>query len=250
MRPAEGFDLGGGPDVCLLLHGLTGSPAEVRPVGEALAKAGMRSLGPLLPGHGTRPEDLFGKTRLDLLDAAEQALDGISGARRVFLCGLSAGALLAMHLAARSPGIRAVALLAPAVAFSHATWLFAEVLGRLPLAPRVLLPKGARDVAVVDDREQVAQAYSAVPLSWGRELRLLAASALQVAPQVRAPALVLSGGRDRTVSLAAARKLALRLGSPKPVRTRVFPASGHLLPLDGDGALVCDEVVRFFLGGK
>ncbi|HEY2031785.1 MAG TPA: alpha/beta fold hydrolase, partial [Myxococcales bacterium] len=244
------FDLGGGQDVCLLLHGLTGSPAEVRPVGEALARAGMRSVGPLLPGHGTRPEDLFGKTHLDLLRAAESALRGLAGARRIYLCGLSAGALLAIHLAARAPDIRAVALLAPAVAFSHATWLFAEVLGRLPVAPRVLLAKGARDVAVADDRESVAQAYTAVPLSWGRELRLLAASAREVAPEVRAPALILSGGRDRTVSPAGAQKLALRLGSPKPVRTRVFPASGHLLPLDRDSAEVCDEVVRFFVGGK
>jgi len=250
MPPGEAFDLGGGQDVCLLLHGLTGSPAEVRPVGEALARAGMRSVGPLLPGHGTRPEDLFGKTRLDLVQAAEDALRAVTGARLVYLCGLSAGALLAIHLAARTRGIQAVALLAPAVAFSHSSWLFAEVLGRLPLAPRVLLPKGARDVAVVDDRERVAQAYTAVPLSWGRELRLLAASAREVAPEVRAPALILSGGRDRTVSLAGARTLAVRLGSPKPVRTRVFPRSGHLLPLDQDSAEVCDEVVRFFVGGK
>ncbi|HEY2031892.1 MAG TPA: alpha/beta fold hydrolase, partial [Myxococcales bacterium] len=245
MAPGEAFDLGGGQDVCLLLHGLTGSPAEVRPVGEALARAGMRSVGPLLPGHGTRPEDLFGKTHLDLLRAAEAALRGLAGARRIYLCGLSAGALLATHLAAQAPDIRAVALLAPAVTFSHTTWLFAEVLGRLPVAPRVLLPKGARDVAVADDRESVAQAYTAVPLSWGRELRLLAASARKLAPEVRAPALILSGGRDRTVSSAGARELALRLGSPKPVRTRIFPASGHLLPLDRDSAEVCDEVVRF-----
>jgi len=250
MRPAEGFDLGGGQDVCLLLHGLSGSPAEVRPVGEALAKAGMRSVGLLLPGHGTRPEDLFAKTRFDLLEAAEDALRGLAGARRTYLCGLSAGALLAIHLAATVPGIRALALLAPAVAFSHATWLFTEVLGRLPVAPRVLLPKGARDVAAGDDREQVAQAYTAVPLSWGRELRLLAASARKLAPQVRAPSLILSGGRDRTVSVAGARRLALRLGSPKPVGMRVFPASGHLLPLDGDSREVCDEVVRFFSGGN
>jgi carboxylesterase len=250
MAPAEGFDLGGGQDVCLLLHGLTGSPAEVRPIGEALARAGMRSVGPLLPGHGTRPEDLFGKTRFDLLRAAENALHGLAGARRIYLCGLSAGALLAIHLAAATPELAAVALLAPAVGFARSTWLFTQVVGRLPLAPRVLLAKGARDIAAADDREQVPSAYAAVPIAWGRELRLLAESARKLAPQVRARAMILSGGRDHTVSLAAARELAGRLGSPQPVPVRVFPQSGHVLPLDGERAEVCDEVVRFFQGGK
>src|SRR6185436_16652224 len=96
---ADPFALGSGPDACLLLHGLTGSPAEVRPVGEALARAGFRAVGPVLPGHGGRAEDLYTVRRSDLIHAAEAALLGLSGARRIFICGLSAGALLTIHLA-------------------------------------------------------------------------------------------------------------------------------------------------------
>src|SRR2546428_10389277 len=92
--PADPFALGDGPDACLLLHGLTGSPAEMRPVGEALAAAGFRALGPLLPGHGTTPEDLVVTTRDDLVQAAESALLSLQGARRLFLCGLSVRRLL------------------------------------------------------------------------------------------------------------------------------------------------------------
>src|SRR5437016_5161881 len=98
---AEPFSLGGGDLACLLLHGLTGSPAEVRPVGEALAKAGFRAVGPLLPGHGTTPQDLEVVTRADMLDAAREALLSLRGARRVYLCGLSMGALLVVYLAAK-----------------------------------------------------------------------------------------------------------------------------------------------------
>src|SRR5438105_2148507 len=97
--PAASFALGDGPDACLLLHGLTGAPSEVRPVGEALAKAGMRAVGPLLPGHGTSAEDLNGIGRRDLESAARRELDRLSGARRTFVCGLSMGALLALRLA-------------------------------------------------------------------------------------------------------------------------------------------------------
>jgi carboxylesterase len=255
MPPAEAFALGDGPDVCLLLHGFTGSPAEVRPLGEALARAGIRSLGPLLPGHGTNPEDLFTTTHAELVQAAESALLGLRGSRRVFLCGLSAGALLAIHLASRSwlreglPDLTAMALLAPAVEFSGATWLYAEVLGRLPALP-VLLSKGARDISEVDDREREATAYSAVPMRWGRELRELSAAAQKLAPRVRIPTIILQGGKDRTVSVAGARKLSRMLGTVHQPEVRLFPGSGHVLPLDRDRDAVCAQVVQFFLDQK
>ena len=49
-------DVGGSGPAVLCLHGLTGTPYEVRPPAEALAEAGFACLGPLLPGHGTHPD--------------------------------------------------------------------------------------------------------------------------------------------------------------------------------------------------
>ncbi|HZX96523.1 MAG TPA: alpha/beta fold hydrolase [Myxococcales bacterium] len=251
--PADPFALGDGPDACLLLHGLTGSPAEVRPVGEALARAGFRAVGPLLPGHGTSPEDLYVTTRADLLHAAETALLSLHGARRIFLCGLSVGGLLAIHLAARSwvpeglPEPRALALLAPAIEFAGTTWFFANVLGRLPALP-FIVGKGARDIQdEPDEREKVPAAYSAVPLRWGPELLALSREAQQLARRVRAPALILHGALDRTVAPAGSRKLQRLLASPR-VESHVLQRSGHVLPLDVESAEVCERVLSFFQG--
>ena len=36
------FELGIGPGACLLVHGFTGTPWDVRPLGEALARGGFR----------------------------------------------------------------------------------------------------------------------------------------------------------------------------------------------------------------
>src|SRR3954468_6570794 len=256
---ADPFALGDGPDACLLLHGLTGSPAEVRPVGEALAAAGFHAVGPLLPGHGTTPEDLDTTTRGDLLQAAQSALLSLQGARRVFLCGLSLGGLLAIHLAARSwlreglPDFSAIALLAPAIEFAGATWLFANVIGRLPALP-IILNKGARDLAAggspgtePDERERVVDSYSAIPMRWGRELRALSREAQKLAPRVRAPTLVLHGALDRTVSVSGSRRLSRLLASSQ-VEVRVLPRSGHVLPLDAESAEVCASIVSFFQG--
>jgi carboxylesterase len=42
----------------LLVHGFTGSPPSMRPWGEFLHSKGYTVRVPLLPGHGTKPEDL------------------------------------------------------------------------------------------------------------------------------------------------------------------------------------------------
>jgi len=251
--PADPFTLGDGPDACLLLHGLTGSPAEVRPVGEALAAAGIRAYGPLLPGHGTTPEDLYTTTRADLLHAAESALLSLRGARRLFLAGLSMGSLLAIHLAARPwireglPDFAALALLAPAIEFSGSTWLFANVLGRLPALP-LILAKGGRDLrAEPDERQKVDASYAAIPMRWAGELRALSQEARTLARRVRAPTLVMQGALDRTVSPSGSRRLARLLGSAQ-VEVRMLPKSGHVLPLDVESAEVCRGIVSFFQG--
>jgi carboxylesterase len=267
--PAAPFSLGDGADACLLLHGLTGAPYEVRPVGEALARAGFRAVGPLLPGHGTLPGDLETVTRGEMLDAAQEALLSLQGARRVYLCGLSMGALLAIRLAAKGfarrgvPPVSALALLAPAVRMAGLTWVFTQIVGRLPAGPG-LIGKGARDIQALgiappDDRvpgERAARAagavpadgsYTEVPWRWGRELRLMSEEAFTVARRVRARALILHGALDRTASVAGARRLARQLGGPASVR--VFPRSGHVLPLDLEGAAVCEAIVSFFREG-
>ena len=243
-RPADPFSLGDGPDACLLLHGLTGSPAEVRPVGEALARRGFRALGPRLPGHGTSPEDLYTVSRQQMIDAAESALLSLQDARRIFICGLSMGALLTLHLAAHHEGlpeVAAVALLAPAIEFNGPTWFFAEILGRLPALPFIV--GKSRDVqggTKLDDGS-----YDAIPLRWGPELHELSRYGLKLAHRVRAPALIVQGALDKTVAPAGAKKLLRELASPHK-ELRILPRSGHVLPLDVESDEVCRLVVQHF----
>ena len=64
---AEPFYFDGSSTGALLIHGFTGAQREVRPLGEALAAAGMTALGVRLAHHGTRPEDMFRSHRHDWL---------------------------------------------------------------------------------------------------------------------------------------------------------------------------------------
>ena len=58
LDPSE-FVLTAGPIGVLLIHGFPGSPVEMRLIGEYLNEREMTVLAPLLPGHGTTPEDLY-----------------------------------------------------------------------------------------------------------------------------------------------------------------------------------------------
>ena len=260
--PGDPFALGRGPDACLLLHGFTGSPYEVRPVGELLARHGFHAIGPRLPGHGRGPQALLEVDRRDLLEFARDELRALRGARRVFICGLSAGALLAVELAATlrlrdgDPDLCALALLAPAVRFLGTSALFADVFGRLPFPRSVTLAKGPRDTALAlpgpDPSRPLVPgvdpdgSLTRIPLGWARELHLLSQEAFALAHRVRMPSLILHGARDQTTDPRGARLLADELASPT-VELRIFPESGHLLPIDREGAQVCEAVVDFFL---
>ena len=55
LRPEAGTETG---SVALCLHGLTGTPYEVRPVAEALVSRGVRAVGIWMAGHNGTVDDL------------------------------------------------------------------------------------------------------------------------------------------------------------------------------------------------
>ena len=81
------FDLAGDAGssaAALCLHGLTGTPYEVRPLGEALAQRGVRAFGPALPGHNETPEQLARTRHQDWVGAAREHVTKLrSGHERV-----------------------------------------------------------------------------------------------------------------------------------------------------------------------
>ena len=94
----------------LLFHGFTATTAEMRPVATAFHDAGLTVSAPLLPGHGTRPQDLNRVRWQDWTSAAEAAYQDLAArCERVVVGGESMGAVVALGLAARHPdaGVKA-----------------------------------------------------------------------------------------------------------------------------------------------
>jgi carboxylesterase len=229
MTGAEPFDYAGNRIGCLLIHGLTGTPFEVRELGRRLAAAGYTVSGPALAGHATcladmeptRWEDWYGS-----VTAAYQRLRAQCDA--VFPIGLSLGGLLALHLAAHEPVDGVVAVSAP---FGLRHWLI-PFFQRFPILFRIVprMPKDRHGGDTLDPRI-VAQhpEYRAYPT------RCVASMVLDLIPhltgelsRVQAPALLIQSRGDRTIPAESIGEFHARLGSSDKQMVWI-DKSGHLI---------------------
>jgi carboxylesterase len=225
------FELRGGPDAALLLHGLTGSTFEIAPVARALHASGVRCLAPVMAGHGGEPRDLLGVSWSEWVAKARRDLARLEGARRTWVVGCSMGALVACALAHDHPErVDGLVLLAPALQLQLAGRIGA-FLGALPPLSRFVVPKAAG--SDVRDPEMRARnpGLSGVPLGALAELRALQRHVDGQLPGIAAPALVVMGRHDHTVDAAGVRRLAHRIGSG-PAELLVLEESAHLVGID------------------
>jgi carboxylesterase len=238
------FELPGGPDSVLLLHGLTGSTFEMHPVALALAGAGYRCLVPRMAGHDGAAADLAGVPWTEWVAKAWRDLRRLEGARRTFVVGCSMGALVACALAHDHPErVDGLALLSPALELAWSGRIGA-LLGQTAVLSHLVVPKSAGSDVRDDAMRAANPGLDGVSLSAVAELHAFAAQVDRMLPGIAAPALVLAGGKDRTVTVAGARRLARRIGSG-PAEVVVLPESGHLVGIDVDREEVADRVVRF-----
>jgi carboxylesterase len=86
----------------LLVHGFTGSPASMRPWAEYLNTHGYTVNVPLLPGHGTKVEDLNLVKWQEWPAKVESELQSLlATCEKVFLIGFSMGGTTSLNIAAR-----------------------------------------------------------------------------------------------------------------------------------------------------
>lgn len=109
------YKIAGGRVGVLLIHGLCGTPAEMRFVANGLARAGYTVHCPKLAGHAGSEDEIKSSTWQDWYESAEQALFELRKECDVVIAGgLSTGALLSLLLAARHPDkVQATTLFAP-----------------------------------------------------------------------------------------------------------------------------------------
>jgi carboxylesterase len=239
------FELTGGPIGCLLIHGFTGAAVEMRPMGEYLAGRGLTVSAPLLPGHGTTPEDLNRTTWQDWYGHVEGAFAGLRGkCERVFVVGFSLGSLLALHLAAHHD-MAGLAVLSPALLVRD--W-------RIRLVPllRYVIKSMPKDPdpqhSDMTDKEAVKGfwSYDLYPVPAAYQVYLLQKVVRPELGRIRTPALVIYATGDMSIHPRSGPTLYNKIGSPDKEQL-VLHNSGHGIVLDAEREVVFEKTYAWIM---
>lgn len=234
------FTLSGGHAGALLIHGFTGATPEMRPLGEYLHQRGLTVVAPLLPGHGTRVEDMNRVHWESWTDHVEAALAWLQQrCDTVFVGGLSMGGLLALHLAAQSPEIAGLLLYAPALRLNNRLLPLAG-LAKHFLATR---PKGAKHHADPATDARV-WSYDDHPVGAAAQLQRGQRAVRAILPSVVCPTLVFHANGDAMVPAAAAREVIAGIGSDD-AQLVTLDGSGHCLTVDAQWEQVAEQSWSF-----
>ncbi|RKT18368.1 esterase/lipase [Streptomyces sp. 1114.5] len=227
---AEPYRHRGGPVGVLLCHGFTGSPQSLRPWAEDLAAAGYTVSLPLLPGHGTRWQDMqltrwedwYAEVERELLTLADEC-------EQVFVFALSMGGALALRLAAlHGPTVSGLVLVNPSVRADTPASVLLPVLRHLvPSVPGIV-----NDIAKAGSTEV---GYHRTPLHAAWSLSRLWREVQRRLPEVTQPVLLFHSPQDHVVSPANSELVLARISSTD-VTERLCGRSFHVATLDHDAA--------------
>jgi carboxylesterase len=233
----------------LLIHGLTGTPYEMRYLGEQLAARGVRVRGVKVAGHAGLPEEL-GAVSYD--NWYESAVNGLEELRQygepIVVVGLSMGAVLASRLTAdQSESIAGLTLLAPAFFLPMSTTVALKglraVLGSFVDLIYLYNPgySGIHDMAA----RSVHPTMRLMALSAPLKLLDLSTLVRPMLPRITQPALVIHARRDQTCPMRRNVEYVMKhLGSAEK-RAVKLEESYHVITVDSEKQRVADEVGEF-----
>lgn len=252
--------IAGGKVGVLLLHGLCGTPAEMRFVAMGLGRAGYTVHSPLLAGHGGNRQDIVKTNWKDWYRSAELALDELlETCDTVIVGGLCLGAILALHLAANHPGkVRGVALFSPTLWING--WAIQWYMRLLALVPwkwlaNLIQFKDTESLGIKCPRvrEFVRTALAAsdgsqmgttgTPAAMVLEHRWMVKAARKLLKRVKQPTLIMHSRQDDHADLNNATYLQREMTGL--VNLVVLEDSYHMITLDKERHVVVDHTKAF-----
>jgi carboxylesterase len=229
--PGEGDNAKTG---CLVTHGFTGTPKEVRWLGEYLNRQGYTVCGVRLNGHATKPEDMIRSRWQDWLLSIEDGYNLLrSCTEQVFLLGLSMGGMLSLTMASRLPVRGVVAMSTPYDLPSTLIpfWAIRFLSQFKPYLRKGKVP-GSGWFDPVAYKQHVA--YPLNPIRSGVELKTLINEMHAALPKVHMPVLLIHSRDDDYVVRDSMEKIHAALGS----------VDKQMLWVEGGGHVITEEPTR------
>lgn len=245
----------------LLIHGMTGAPAEMKMLARRLYRHGFTISAPQLAGHGADEAALLRTSWRDWLESARKAYLELSAeVEQVYVAGVCAGGALGLRLAADHPQIAGAAVYS--MTFEYDGWNMPRIMAVAPLMHLVAALPGVRRLSFAEPypfglkderlREWAARspdnyidgALDRMPLGALCQLYRLGRHIETIGDQVRTPTLILHAREDDMSHPRNAWRLRDALGGP--VEVRLLDDSYHMIHVDRERLRVADMTAEFF----
>ncbi|MFA5271760.1 MAG: alpha/beta fold hydrolase [Candidatus Omnitrophota bacterium] len=253
----------------LLIHGITGTPSEMRYLAKAINRAGYTVLCNTLPHHCQSLEELKKATWQEIVDLCARDLAFLKKkCGKVFVGGLSMGALVSMHLAYKYPSdVSGIIALAPTLLYDG--WAVHKGQMLLPLAWHIPYfryridihenpPYGLKDENL---RSVIHAFYSNAPKADSSDKVVMFGSPFfplaslyqhhqfskvvkKEMPRIKTPILIMHAKEDDMTSIKNARYCFNRIGSLDKSLI-VLEDSYHMITIDKEREKVALEAIKF-----
>jgi len=218
----------------LLIHGFTGTPSEMRFLGEFLRDKGYTVKGILLKGHGTTLDDM---RKCSYRDWIRGTVEGYKSLKQEcdegFAVGLSMGGLLSLYLA-RNYDIKGAAALSTPIRIHGRAAALAFI--EKNFRTYILRKPEKRNINIIS--------YDKSPLISVHNLFKLIRYIKENLQYIKKPVLIMQSYRDKTVSPLSANIIYNNIGS-KDKSIIYLHGSGHVITCDNEKEQVFKEIYNF-----
>jgi carboxylesterase len=263
------FLKGSSEKAVLLIHGITGTPSEMRYFGKGLNKAGFTVFCNTLPRHCSTLGELKKVTWQEIVDACIEDLKTLKKEyAQVFVAGISMGALVGVHLANKFPSeVSGIIALAPTFfydgwalhkgkVFMHITWHIPFIRNAIDI--REGWPYGLKDEYT---RENIERFYKHAKASnFSKKVFLFGSPFFPMAclyqhylftkivkkelASVKTPILIIHAKEDDMTSIKNAEYLLENIASENKSLVRLKD-SYHMITIDKEKDRVIAQTVKF-----
>jgi carboxylesterase len=254
----------------ILVHGMTGSPFEMKYLAGHFHRKGYSVIAPRLANHGQPLDILKRSTWQDFYGSVRRVMttgDARDAKGPIFVSGLSLGSLLALNLADEFPGrIKGVSCLAPTLFYDG--WNTPDSKFFLPFAYKTWFkhffyfkeepPYGIKNEAVqsrihryynnakLDSMDGVSQyGYPFFPVALLNQLQLLVKHISKKLPDMKVPVQLIQAKDDDMASVANSKFIYDHVGSEVKEMILLYN-SYHVITADQERDVVAEKMEAFF----
>jgi len=237
---AEPFFFPGVKTGCVLVHGFTGTPKEMRLMGDYLKENGIASIGVRLAGHATQISDMIRTKWRDWLVSVEDGINLLSGScDNIFVAGLSLGGILALMAASRYDINGVIAMATPYTISDDWRTKFSKQIS-------LFMPFVKKEQSdTVDQKTSKKHVdYPVYPMRSIAELCDLVETLHRSIDQIRIPVLLINSKKDKTAPPIHAEKYRHKIPS-NHFELLTLEKSGHVITEDIEREIVFNTALNF-----